>query len=236
MTSQPQRVALVSGASRGIGLGITQELIARGWFVSLGVRSATLPEGLDDNNCEAIAYDSNETQAEKTWVDNVLVRKGRIDAIVANAGILDMSSIVTVDEQQFEDLLNVNVRAPRRLAAAAWPALIRSGQGRIMIIASLSGKRVKSAESALYSVSKFAAVGLAHALRHEGWDDGIRATAICPGLVNTDMGRSITASSVTPEQMSQPEDVGKLVVMAIESPNTLCQPEISFNCQPDGLY
>src|SRR5690606_41521504 len=84
------------------------------------------------------------------------------------------------------------VHAPRRLAKAAWEALAASGRGRVIILASLSGKRVKSAAAGSYSLSKFAAVALAHALRHAGFDKGIRATAVCPGFVATDMARALT--------------------------------------------
>lgn len=239
MTAGPEpqpRVALVSGASRGIGLAIAGALIGDGWRVSLGMREPVLPAGIEPAAAEAVAYDASDPGAEAAWVEKVLGRHGRIDAIVANAGIIDPSPITAADERDVEALLNVNVRAPRRLAAAAWPALAASGRGRIVIIASLSGKRVKSRHSGLYSVSKFAAVGLAHALRHEGWDSGIRATAVCPGLVNTDMGRGVAAGGFEPGAMTQPDDLARLIVAVINQPNTLGVAELAVNCQLDGLF
>jgi NAD(P)-dependent dehydrogenase (short-subunit alcohol dehydrogenase family) len=103
-------------------------------------------------------------------------------------------------------------------------------------MASLSGKRVKSQRSGLYAFSKFAAVGLAHALRHEGWDHGIRATAICPGIVATDMGLSAANGSLPVEAMTQVGDLAALTLNTIETPGTLCQAEITFNCQLDGIF
>lgn len=227
---------LLTGGSRGIGLAIALEAVRRGWFVSLGLRDASaLPEGLDSNVAEAVAYDALQG-GEGEWVKGVMERHGRIDAVVASAGLLEHDSIVTMDDAKVQRLFAVNAHAPRRLAAAAWQALTDSRDGRIIILASLSGKRVKNSRSALYSFSKFAAVGLAHALRHEGWEQGIRATAICPGLVATDMGLSAANNSFPSEAMTQPEDLAVLTLNTIETPGNLCQSEIAFNCQLDGIH
>ena len=231
-----RKVMLLTGGSRGIGHAIAREAIDRGWFVSLGLRDApALPAGIAENAAEAVQYDA-AAGGEQSWVNGVLERHGRIDAVVASAGILARDRIVTGDEAAVQRLFEVNVHAPRRLAAAAWEPLADSGAGRIVILASLSGKRVKSAAYGLYSFSKHAAVGLAHALRHEGWERGIRATAVCPGLVNTDMGASAANGSLPPEAMTQPGDLAALVLDAIAQPGTLCQAEITVNCQPDGAF
>ena len=95
---------------------------------------------------------------------------------------------------------------------------------------------MKSAGSGLYSFSKFAAVALAHALRHEGWDDGIRATAVCPGLVATDMGLDAAGGAYPADAMTQARDVAKVTLDAMEMPNTLSQAEITLNCQLDGIF
>jgi len=119
---------------------------------------------------------------------------------------------------------------------AAWPSLRKSGNGRVIILGSLSGKRVASKGSALYSVSKFAAVGLAHALRYEGWDDGIRATAICPGLVATDMGETAAAGMLPADKMTQPEELAKITMDVIALSNTTSVAELHINCRPDGIF
>ncbi len=231
-----KKVMLLTGGTRGIGRKIAEEAVDRGWFVSIGARTPDTQEmGLTPDCTERVAYDA-EKGGEAEWVAGVMNRHGRIDAVVASAGIFDPASIVTPEDARVLTLFEVNVHAPRRLAAAAWDALKISGEGRIVVLGSLSGKRVKSTGSALYSVSKFAAVGLAHALRHEGWDDGIRATAICPGLVATDMGATASDNTYPLSEMTQPEDVATVTMDAIEQPNTLSQAEIALNCQVDGLY
>ncbi|MCA2012220.1 SDR family NAD(P)-dependent oxidoreductase [Cereibacter sphaeroides] len=230
------RVLLLTGGSRGIGRAIAVEAIRRGWIVSMGLRNPTLPDGhWPDDRTETVPYDA-ETGGEADWVAGVLERHGRIDAVVACAGLLDHDSIVTADDARVKRLFEVNAHAPRRLAAAAWEPLKRSGQGRVIVMASLSGKRVKSSRSGLYAYSKFAAVGLAHALRHEGWSHGIRATAICPGFVATEMGAQAASDTFPAEAMTQVGDLATLTLDTIERPGSLCQAEITLNCQLDGIF
>lgn len=231
-----RKVMLLTGGSRGIGYAIAREAVARGWLVSLGLRRAPgLPRGIDAGSAEAVSYDA-AAGGEAEWVSGVLSRHGRIDAVVACAGLLQHDSIVTAEDDKVVDLFAVNAHAPRRLAAAAWEPLKASGAGRVIIMASLSGKRVKSARSGLYAFSKFAAVGLAHALRHEGWNHGIRATAICPGIVDTDMGATAAGDALPREAMTRPADLARLTLNTIEQPGTLSQAEIALNCQLDEMY
>lgn len=237
MSDQHVPVMMISGGSRGIGLKIAQEAQSRGWFTCLGLRDPShLPDGLDPALTHSFAYDAMERDTEAAWVEAAMQAKGRIDAIVASAGLFTATSIIETSEADVDALLEVNLRAPRRLAMAAWPALKVAGNGRVVILGSLSGKRVASKDSGLYSVSKFAAIGLAHALRYEGWDDGIRATAICPGLVATEMGVTAASGSRAADDMTQPEEVARLTLEVIELSNTASVAELSVNCRADGLY
>jgi NADP-dependent 3-hydroxy acid dehydrogenase YdfG len=221
---------MISGASRGIGAAIAGQLARAGWDLSLGMRRpaplAGAPEALVQ------AYDSEVAGAEAAWVAATLARFGRIDAIICNAGLMVPKSVIAATEAEMAAMFSVNVFAPQRLAKAAWTALAVSGRGRVVVISSLSGKRVASAGSGAYAMTKFAALALAHALRHAGWDQGIRATAICPGFVATDMATAIT--DVDPAVMTQPEDVARLVELALDLPNTASVPEIAVNRMIEG--
>ncbi|MFT4706795.1 MAG: NAD(P)-dependent dehydrogenase (short-subunit alcohol dehydrogenase family) [Ascidiaceihabitans sp.] len=237
MSSRQPPLMMLTGGSRGIGLKIAQQAQSRGWFVCLGLRDPSkLPDGLDPAMADLFWYDANDREAEAAWVKATIAKHGRIDTIVANAGLYTVTSIIDASEPDVDALLEVNLRAPRRLAMSAWSYLKLSGRGRVVILGSLSGKRVASSSSALYSVSKFAAIGLAHALRYEGWDDGIRATAICPGLVATDMGETASGGSRAIEEMTQPQEVARLTLEVIELSNSASIAELHINSRPDGIF
>jgi NAD(P)-dependent dehydrogenase (short-subunit alcohol dehydrogenase family) len=230
MNEPAKRVAMISGANRGIGAAIASRLAGAGWDLSLGMRRpaalASAPGALLQG------YDSDTPDAEADWVAATLARFGRIDAIICNAGLMVPKSVIAVTEAEMAAMFSVNVFALQRLAQAAWSSLAVSGRGRVVVIASLSGKRVASAGSSAYAMSKFAALALTHGLRHAGWDQGIRATAICPGFVATDMATAIT--DVDPAVMTQPEDVARLVELALDLPNTASVPEIAVNRMIEG--
>lgn len=230
------RVALVSGASRGIGAAVATRLIDDGWAVSLGIRNIhdSAWAAQSDDNIHLSQYDASDPEAEASWVKAALARFGRIDAIVANAGIMIPKTVIEAEDADIRTLMEVNVLAPRRLAKAAWDALSRSGHGRVAILASLSGKRVKSAQAGSYSLSKFAAVALAHALRHEGFDLGIRATAICPGFVATDMAQALTDRPAA--AMTSPHDLARIIAMILDLPNEASVAEFAVNCQLEEFF
>ncbi|MBB4008406.1 SDR family NAD(P)-dependent oxidoreductase [Allorhizobium taibaishanense] len=229
-------VALISGASRGIGNYAAAELLHQGWSVSLGMRQPAMPEWAagHEDRVQVMAYEAGDVEAEQRWVDAALARFGRIDALVANAGIMIPKTVIEADDDDIDALMAINVKAPRRLAKAAWKALCSTGRGRVIILASLSGKRVKSAGAGSYSLSKFAAVALAHAIRQAGFDRGIRATAVCPGFVATDMAAALTDRAS--ELLTQPDDLARIIAMLIALPNSASVAEFAVNCQLEEFF
>lgn len=228
------RVAMISGASRGIGAAIARDLAANGWTVSLGCRNPATSALADGENVHVQRFDALDGGDEVRWVDATLARFGRIDAVVNNAGISVPKSIIDAEEADLDLLLSVNLKSPFRLARAAWPHLVANGRGRVVTIASLSGKRVKSARASLYAISKFAVVALSHGLRQVGADKGVRATAICPGFVNTELG--LSGIDRAPEEITQPEDVARVVRLVLELPNTAAIAEIPINWRVEDIY
>lgn len=231
-----QRVALISGASRGIGDQIGATLLEEGWRVSLGMRTPALPSWAagHEEKVHLFTYDANDVVAEKRWTQDALKRFGRIDAIVANAGIMIPKTVIEADDDDIDAMFSVNVKAPRRLVKAAWDPLCESGRGRVIILASLSGKRVKSASSGSYSLSKFAAVALSHAVRQAGFDKGVRATAVCPGFVATDMAAVLSERPAA--QMTQPGDLARIIAMLLSLPNEASVAEFAINCQLEEFF
>lgn len=228
MTAAASRVVMISGANRGIGAAIARQLATGGWQLSLGVRAPTAmaapPGGI---GTLVQRYDASDRSSEKSWVEATVVRFGRIDAVVANAGIMIPRSVIEADDSEIDDIYEINVKAPLRLVRAAWPWLSTTGRGRVITVVSLSGKRVKTANSGLYATSKFAALALTHAIRQAGWDMGVRATAICPSFVATDMAAGVT--TIRPEEMTQPDDIGRIVAFTLDLPNTASIAEIPIN-------
>jgi NAD(P)-dependent dehydrogenase (short-subunit alcohol dehydrogenase family) len=116
---------------------------------------------------------------------------------------------------------------PWWLTRAAWPQLAAHGAGRILVLVSMSGKRSKGTLAG-YTASKFALMGLCQTMRNEGWEQGIRVSAICPGWVNTDMAAAVQAMPA--EAMTQPSDIGALASQLLVLPNSCVPFELAVNC------
>ena len=229
-----ERVAMISGANRGLGAAVARQLTNQGWRLSLGMRSPEPPDWVaNDERVQTHRYEATAGE-EQSWVSATLDQFGRIDAVIANAGIMIPGSVIEAEDADLDAMYEVNVKAPRRLAKSAWPALKACGSGRVIIVASLSGKRVASPRSSLYSMTKYAAVALAHGLRHEGWEHGIRATALCPGLVSTEMGKGLFPDKAN--DMTTAEDVARLASLALDLSNTASVAELHVNCANGEIF
>ncbi|MGE0722943.1 MAG: SDR family NAD(P)-dependent oxidoreductase [Alphaproteobacteria bacterium] len=229
---QDGRVAMVSGANRGIGNAIARRLAREGYRLSLGVRRPESVVGLAGADIQAFAYEAADPAAGERWVAATLARFGRIDVLVNNAGIHRAITIAEGPESELDELLEINVKAPFRLIRAAWPHLRAGGRGRVVNVASLSGKRVGNLAVG-YQMSKFAVVALAHAVRRAGWEDGVRAVALCPGYVDTDMAGGPTAPPR--ETMTDPDELAELVATVIGLSNTASVAELLVNCRYENM-
>jgi NAD(P)-dependent dehydrogenase (short-subunit alcohol dehydrogenase family) len=225
---------MISGASRGIGLAIARELKQAGLALSLGIRT---PGDFDDplaadEDVLIHPYDANDRHSAMPWVSTTVARFGGIDVLVNNAGISRFVGLEDGSEDDLEALFAVNVKAPFRLIRAALPHLKAAETGRVVNVASLSGKRVMGLNVG-YQMSKHAVVALTHALRRIGWEHGIRATALCPGFVDTDLVAHVT--DVPHDQMTDPADLAKLVAAVIALPNTAAVAELLVNCRYEHM-
>ena len=149
------------------------------------------------------------------------------------AGINPLVRVIDEDEGPLDEMWEVNVKAPLRVVRAALPYLEASGTGRVINVASLSGKRVKN-ESNGYAMTKFAVVALTHSIRRLGWDKGVRATALCPSFVKTDMTVQYHGK-VSPAEMTQPEDLAALVETVMALPNNAVVAELLVNCRYEEM-
>jgi NAD(P)-dependent dehydrogenase (short-subunit alcohol dehydrogenase family) len=218
------KVVMVSGAARGIGRAVAERLLAAGCQISAGVRDvARAPAG-----STGFAYDATRQGSAASWVQGTVERFGRVDALVNAAGINPRASLLEGPDDAFQDMFSVNAMAPVQVIRAAWPHLVAAGEGRVVNIASLSGKRVRN-DNLGYAMSKFAVMALTQEVRRLGWEHGIRATALCPGFVDTDMTAHVT--KWPRDKMSRPEDLALLVETVLRLSNTASVAELLVNCR-----
>lgn len=237
MHTSPQDapVIMVSGANRGIGAAIVRDLLQHGYRLSLGARDVAKLEAAFGAPGEMLRYhrfDAFEPETAKAWVDGTVSDFGRIDGLVNNAGSGEQVLLTDDNEEALDRLWAVNVKAPLRLTRLCLPHLEETGRGRIVNIVSMSGKRVRNGFVG-YNMTKFAVMGLTHTTRHVAWEKGVRATAICPSFVRTEM--SSYTSKVKPEDMIQPETMAELVRTAIELPNNAAMAEMLVNCRLEDM-
>ena len=233
---KPQgRVIMVSGANRGIGLATAKLLHARGFTLSLGARD---PDSIDrsafDRGVHVARWNAEDRESSRAWAADVEQEFGRIDGIVLNAGVALLAGLDGEDEIPFDTMWEVNFKGPLRLTRATLPALRASGHGRVINVVSLSGKRLLRGSMLGYSASKFAALALTHAIRHDGWQDGVRATAVCPGMVDTRMvdGMEVPEGGFKID----PETIAETVAYALGLPNEAVVAEILVNSRLEASF
>lgn len=221
---------MVSGASRGIGRAIVDRLLERGFRVSAGLRDvARLPAS---DRLLVQRYEAMDTASAAAWVDATVARFGALHGLVNAAGINRMAKLSDEDDAAFDELFAVNVKAPRQLVRLALPYLAACGDGRVINVSSLSGKRLRN-DNLGYAMSKFALMALTQAVRREGREAGIRASSLSPGFVATDMTASVT--TFPREKMTDPRDLAILAETLLCLPNTASIAELLVNCNHEEL-
>ena len=212
------KAALVTGASRGIGRAVAQMLAAAG--VGLGLASRSGDDlGLED--VVARPCDVRNPADLEGIVGETVDRFGRLDILVANAGVGAYGPFLELSPEHLEEMIDVNVKGTLYAVRAALPHLLENGEADLVTIASEAGRRGLPLE-AVYCASKFAQVGFTRAMDHELRERGVRCTNICPGGVATDfaMGRGRTPEMPELAGMMSAEDVAEVVLFALTRPRT----------------
>jgi 3-oxoacyl-[acyl-carrier protein] reductase len=210
------KVALVTGASRGIGAAVARSLADAGANVSLASRSG---DDLGIQGAVALPTDVRDPEALTALVAATVDRFGKLDILIINAGVGAYGPFLDLPADQMEEMIDVNVKGALYSIKAALPHLLESNAADIVTIASEAGRRGLPLE-AVYSASKFAQIGLTRALDHELREQGIRCANVAPGGVATDfaMGRGRTPEMPELQGMMSPEDVAEVVLFVLTRP------------------
>ncbi|HEY5142308.1 MAG TPA: SDR family oxidoreductase [Solirubrobacteraceae bacterium] len=210
------RVALVTGASRGIGAAVARRLSAEGAALALGSRSGDdlgLPDTL------GMPTDVRDPAALEALAAAAAERFGGIDIVVANAGIGSYGPFEELSLEALDAMIDVNLKGTLYTARATVPYLLQSAAGDFVALASEAGRRGLPGE-AVYCASKFGQVGFTRALEGELRERGVRCTSVCPGGVHTDfaMGTGREPGMPMLEGMMSAEDVADEVLHVLTRP------------------
>ena len=220
------KVALVTGAGRGIGAATARLLSENGVKLGLASRRGENP-GIE--KALVRECDVRDPASVQAMVDATVERFGQLDIVVANAGVGAYGPFLDLPDDQIEEMIDVNVKGLIYTVRAALPHLYRSDAADLLTVASEAGRRGLPYE-AVYCSSKFAQVGLTAALDHELREKGVRATSVCPGGVATDfaMGRGRTPDMPQLAGMMRPEDVAEAILFVLTRPRNHRILEVAF--------
>ena len=228
------KVAFVTGASGGIGAATAQTLHDAGASVGLISRRGDdlgLSRGL------GVACDVRDRAAVAEATERTVERFGRLDIVVANAGVGAYAPFLELDPEQVEAMIDINLKGTLYTAAATLPHLIASGAGDFISLASVAGLRAFPGES-VYNASKFGQLGFTRSLDHELRERGVRATCICPGGVNTEFAIGTGRERDDPELegMLTPDEVAEVVLFTVTRPRRMRILTTSFRPMVEGSW
>ena len=224
METMKDKVAYITGASKGIGYGVAKNLLDKGMKVAITSRSLKAAQDAaqsltkDPSKVLALQSDVNSMSSEQKAVQVVIDHFGKLDVLVANAGVGHFAPIDTITEQQWKQTIDTNLTGVFNSVKACVEALKKS-KGYIITIASLAGTNFFE-NGAAYNASKFGLVGFTQAIMLDLRKHGIKVSTIMPGSVATHFNNH------TPNDADawkiQPEDIGELVADILQmNPRTL---------------
>jgi NAD(P)-dependent dehydrogenase (short-subunit alcohol dehydrogenase family) len=200
VTPASQKVALITGAARGIGLATAKRFLTEGWRVGLlDIDGDTLRNAVaslaDAGRTMALECDVSDAKAVAASIDKVARQFGRLDALINNAGVAVFASVMETSDEDWNRILAVNLSGPFLCTKAAVPLMREQGGGAIVNITSISAVRASTLRSA-YGTSKAGLAHLTKQLAVELASLGIRVNAVAPGPVDTEMAKAVHTPAI----------------------------------------
>ena len=218
------KVAIVTGASSGIGKAIARQLSAMGMrLVLIGRDQARLENLVDELSCEAIwiATDLADEHAVQKLVDQTMEQFGSIDVLVENAGVFGNESVADTAPSDIVEMVNVNLTSVILLAQAVLLHMRKTKSGEILVVGSIAGISDMRNE-AVYSATKHGVNAFVRSLRRQVQADGIRVGSVLPGTVATELWGKVdpqkTDQQVDAREVLRPEDIAEIVAFMITRP------------------
>lgn len=219
------KVVIITGASAGIGQASARVLANEGATLVLTARREERLRELTDDltrggaRAAYVAGDATDDLTAQAVVERATNEFGRVDVLINNAGIGNYKSLVDTSVDEYDALMDTNMRSTFLFARHATPVMMRQRNGLILMISSMAGV-YGFANQAVYCATKFAQVGFAQGLDKELRPHGIKVGTICPGGVKTEfaLGKGRTEESVAQSQMLDAEDVAQAVLFACTQP------------------
>lgn len=225
MSSLQNKVALITGGSKGIGYGVAQSMLAEGMRVAITARSQKSADAAAEKlkksgkgEVLALAADVRDGKSQQKAVDQTVAKWGGIDILIANAGIGYFGSIETLTTEDWNETIDTNLTGVFHSVKACLQPLKKS-KGYIITMASLAGTNFFAGGSA-YNASKFGLVGFTQAIMMDLRNHGIKVSTIMPGSVATNFNNA--EPSEADAWKIQPEDIGQIVIDLLKlNPRTL---------------
>jgi NADP-dependent 3-hydroxy acid dehydrogenase YdfG len=234
------KIVVVTGASSGLGEATARLLSAQGATVVLGARRAdrlqSLAKDLESRGGKALALTTDVTRREqvKALVDSAVQTYGRIDVMINNAGLMPQAPLERLKVDEWEQMIDVNIKGVLYGIAAALPHMQRQKAGHFINVSSVAGHRVGPG-FAVYAATKYAVRALSEGLRQEVKPYNIRTTVISPGAVATELPDSVTDPDASKrirtfyEQVAVPADsFARAVAFAMSQPEDVDINEILY--------
>jgi NADP-dependent 3-hydroxy acid dehydrogenase YdfG len=218
--SPVSRTVLITGAAGGIGEATTRRLLAAGYQVAIsGRHEAQLQSLVSELNAPdrvfPVVADATDYEAIHKAVGRTVERFGKLDVVIANAGFSTHDNLISGDPDRWREMVLVNVLGPALLVKAALPAL-RASRGRIVFLGSVAG--FKNTPGNMYSVTKWAATGLAENTRLLVTGDGIGVTLIAPGRVDTPFWSRRSTGAAADGPSLTAEHIADTIAWALDQP------------------